>query len=72
MMLKTNAFNIIMNLGYKEELSLYLSSYPSQWQKLLVVLGVAVLPYPSKVWHHSWLLVADEDRVSHVFSHVVW
>ena len=40
----------------KEKLLLYLSSYPVRWQK---------------VWHDPWL-VADEDRVSDVFSHVEW
>ena len=29
--------------------------------------GVAV---PPKLWHHPWL-VADEDRVLHMFSHIV-
>ena len=43
-MIFVNAFNMIMNLSYKEELSLYLSSYPDQWQKLLVAPGVAVPP----------------------------
>ena len=43
----------------------------SSGKSCLVVLGVAVSPWATETVLSPWL-VADEDRVSHVLSHVVW
>ena len=61
---------MIINLSYKEEHLLSLSSYPVWWQKLLVAPGVTVSFEPQIQWHYPWL-VADEDKVSYVFSYVL-
>ena len=50
---------------------IYFFKYPVWWQKLLVVPGVAVLPWATKTVLSPWL-AADEGRVSYVLSHVVW
>ena len=61
---------IYIYLSYKEELLLCLSSYPLRWQKLLV--GPEGAAFATLISETVAWLMADEDKVSHVFSHIVW
>ena len=50
---------------------IYIYIYISRQYCHLIALGVAVLPWATETVLSPWL-AADEDRVSHVLSHVVW
>ena len=50
---------------------IFLLNTLSGGKSCLVVPGVVVLPWATETVLSTWL-AADEDRVSHVLSHVVW